>query len=420
MKILFPYLGRWRSANRSRYHQLIKHLCLLGHQVYVLEAPPTAINDISFSEPHVRPVPALTGLSVSELHAPCALRTFLRAPTPEFKLLKKGLLSLSSLDAVLRFVDEARIDVLLTYNLPQILLLRRVGCHKHFDFADNLVAMMEHEAGWLGRAGAVAAARQVQKWILHQANTVTVASSTLAEQAKRTAFLLPNGADLAVLDQADGSSWRSRGLGPCVGFVGAFEYWVDFHLLLALARELPRVNFLLVGHGRLWGELNLASKRQGLTNVHFTGAVAHELAMDYVAAMDVCLVPFNMSEVSHGSCPLKLFEYAGLRKPIVSTRVREVMRIGQGWVTFADDVAGFAGAIEHFLSNALVADEVGAAGRSAVEQIYNWPQLACQFLDFLGPGRNLDFMNRDRTKSSAVSSSATGPKNTPSPVSIAP
>ena len=50
MKILFPYLARWHSANRSRYHQLLTRLCHLGHQVYVLTAPPMGINDISATD----------------------------------------------------------------------------------------------------------------------------------------------------------------------------------------------------------------------------------------------------------------------------------------------------------------------------------------------------------------------------------
>ena len=40
MNILFPYLARWRSANWSRYHQLLTLLCRKGHRVYVLEPPP--------------------------------------------------------------------------------------------------------------------------------------------------------------------------------------------------------------------------------------------------------------------------------------------------------------------------------------------------------------------------------------------
>ena len=46
-----------------------------------------------------------------------------------------------------------------------------------------------------------------------------------------------------------------------------------------------------------------------------------------MAACDICLLPFRSDAVSHAACPLKLFEYAALGKPIVSTPVREVERI---------------------------------------------------------------------------------------------
>src|SRR5262245_59829172 len=83
MKILFPYLARWRSANRSRYHQLLTQLCLLGHQVYVLKAPPMALNDISFTDLDRQASASLPdGLTLSELYAPPALRAFWRLPIP--------------------------------------------------------------------------------------------------------------------------------------------------------------------------------------------------------------------------------------------------------------------------------------------------------------------------------------------------
>jgi len=384
MKILFPYLARWRSANRSRYHQLLTQLCLLGHQVYVLKAPPMALNDISFTDlDHQTTASLPDGLTLSELYAPPALRAFWRLPIPHSKLLKKGLLSLSSLDQIRRFVDQEEIDVLMVYNLPQVRLLDKVECHKHFDLADDLVAMMGLESGIVAKAGGLAAARYAQARMLAQADTVTVASSVLVEQMNRPVFLLPNGADLGDLDEADGREWRAKMPGPIVGFVGAFEYWVDFDLVLGVARRLPKVNFLLVGGGRRWLQVKQAVRAQGLTNVHLTGAVPYKEAMNYAAAMDVCLLPFKHDAVSDGSCPLKLFEYAGLRKPIVSTSTTEVTRIGQDWMAFADDIPAFAAAVERFLSDPVAAIETGEAGRAVVEEIYNWPSLARQFVEFL-------------------------------------
>jgi len=388
MRILFPYLARWRSANRSRYHQLLGQLCLQGHQVFVLKAPPMALKDISATDLEGPMTPALPpGLVLSELYASRALRAFWRAPIPHTKMLKKGMLAVGSADQVRRFVTDQKIDVLLVYNLPQVHLLDRVECRKHFDLADDLVAMMKEESGLIARAGGHAAARYVQRRMLARAETVTVASSVLAEQICRPVSLLPNGADPAELDRADGREWRARGLGPCVGFVGAFEYWVDFDLVLGLARRLSRVAFLLVGGGRRWLEVKERVEREGLANVYLPGAVPYHQAMDYAAAMDVCLLPFTRDAVSDGSCPLKLFEYAALRKPIVSTRTHEVERIGAGWVAFADDVKETAAAVECFLADAEAAAGAGDAGRALVEEIYNWPRLAHRFAEYLSGGR---------------------------------
>jgi len=385
MKILFPYLARWHSANRSRYHQLLTHLCAFGHQVYVMTAPPMALNDISAND-IVGANELPPGLTINELHAPDLLRRFWRMPVPGTKLLKKGLVSISSINQIRRFISKEKIDVLLLYNLPQAPLLHFAECRTHFDLADDLVAMMEVELGSIAQAGAMTAARAVQNHMLAKAGTVTVASSVLKEQIGRDVLMLPNGANVADLDQTDGSVWRTTHSGPTVGFVGAFEYWVNFDLILQTAKRLPGVTFLLVGGGRRWESIKQQTEKLGLTNVRLTGAKPYQDAMNHVAGMDVCLLPFTKDAVSDGSCPLKLFEYAALRKPIVSTNTREVARIGQGWMAFADDPEGFAAAIESFLTDPRAALHAGEAGRAMVEQLYNWPNLTRQFEELLLKG----------------------------------
>jgi glycosyltransferase involved in cell wall biosynthesis len=391
MKILFPYLARWRSANRSRYHQLLNQLCRQGHQVFVLKAPPMALDDISATDltNHSEELPP--GLTLSELYAPRPLRAFWNTWLPRTKLLKKGLLSVTSVGQVRRFIEKEKIDVLMTYNLPQFPLLKDVPCRTHFDLADDLVAMLEGEHDILATIGAVTAARAAQNRMLEQATTVTVASSVLADQMKREVLMLPNGADLAELDLADGSAWRAQHSGPTVGFVGAFEYWVNFDLILQLAQRMRHVTFLLVGGGRRFKVIKQRVEQLRLTNVVLTGPVPYTEAMNYVAGMDICMLPFTHDAVSNGSCPLKLFEYAALRKPVISTATTEVMRLGQGWVSFADDVVSFNAAIDHYLSNPKAVEYCGETGRALVERTYNWPHLAQQFADLLLSGAVPDF-----------------------------
>ena len=386
MKILFPYLARWRSANRSRYHQLLTHLCEFGHQVYVLTAPPMALNDISANDLITSDETLPQGLTISELEAPQALRSFWRIPVRRSKLLKKGLVSITSLNQIRRFVDTEKIDVLLLYNLPQAPLLNVVNCHTHFDLADDLVAMMNVELGVIAKAGMMTAARIAQNYMIANASTVTVASSVLEEKIERQVLMLPNGADVDELDQIDDRLWRSQKTGPTVGFVGAFEYWVNFELVLQTARLLPNVTFLLVGSGRRMADVKRRIAELSLENVTLTGAKSYREAMSYMAGADVCLLPFTNDPVSDGSCPLKLFEYAALRKPIVSTHTREVERIGQDWIAFADDAPTFASAIESFLTDQRASAHAGEAGRAMVEQLYNWPNLTRQFEQFLVKG----------------------------------
>jgi glycosyltransferase involved in cell wall biosynthesis len=351
-------------------------------------APPMAINDISAND--ITGGESLPqGMTVGELYTPEKLQRFWRMPIRRTKMLKKGMVSLTSIGQIRRYIERVGIDVLLVYNLPQIPLVRlalKSGCRTHFDLADDLVAMIQVEDKFFAKAGGALLARAVQDVMISSASTITVASSVLQEKIRRPVTLLPNGADISELDRSDGSAWRACTEGPTVGFVGAFEYWVDFDLVLRVARKLPRVNFLFVGGGRRIRYLKEEIARLGLTNVSLTGAVPYQEAMNYVAGMDICLLPFTHDAVSNGSCPLKLFEYAALRKPIISTSTHEVMRIGNGWISFADDVVTFASAIESLLADRRAAERAGEAGRAMVEQFYNWNNLARRFEELMVNG----------------------------------
>ncbi|MGA1369377.1 MAG: glycosyltransferase [Blastocatellia bacterium] len=397
MKILFPYLARWHSANRSRYHQLLTHLCQRGHQVFLLTAPPMAIGDISQDLPARNRLPTIAphpplpeGMSLDEIHGPPPLDRFWQWGGPQTKLLKKGVLALASIPQIRRTLREKKIDLLFLYNLPQVPLLDLVDCPVHFDLADDLVAMMEGEGRTLFRWGGRQAASAVQTRMLEKATTVTVASQVLAEQVNRRTLFLPNGADLIELDQIPSPQPQEMdpwGIGPLprpvIGFVGAFEYWVDLELVLAVATRLPEMAFLLVGGGRRLAELQRRIQELQLRNVHLTGPQPYSLAMQAVRRMDVCLLPFTHSAVSDGSCPLKLFEYAALRRPIVSTTTTEVGRLGEGWVFFADQPEEVAATLQRILTDSSTTAAAVAKGRELVEATYQWPLLAERFEAYL-------------------------------------
>lgn len=373
MKLLFPYLARWNSANWSRYHQLLSTLADRGHEVVVVQPPARQ----GTAETNYIEMPAAVASRVKLVEASMPLG-FWNTRWPLDKLVKKGSYSLRLLQVVGRELRRHGSDVLLLYNLPLFPLLRAEGVFTVFDIADDLPAMLAHEAGALG-PGAAWLARRLQRWMVAQADCVTVSSATLGQLVAPQAHVVTNGANLPLIAQADGAAYRARYPGPLAGFVGAFEYFVDFELVLAAAAQLPEVTFLLAGAGRAWAGVQQAVQTRGLANVHLPGPLPYREALNAMAAMDICLLPFAPGPVSDTSSPLKLFEYAALGKPIVSTSQAEFHRLGGEFIKFADTGPTWAAAIRALLADPTERAWRGAAGARAISHRYHWGRLADDF-----------------------------------------
>jgi len=374
VRLLFPYLARWQSANWSRYHHLLSGLARRGHEVLVLQAPARpGARDTNYVDIEA-PLPP--GLRLLDVPVPQALW---RPRYPLDKLAKKGLVSVATRLAVSAVARQQAVDVLLLYNIPQLVLLRATRAAVVVDLADDLLAMLRHEAGpWL-RPLALPPARQGLRTLLAAADLVTTPSSVLAERVGPQVQVVPNGADLDLSARADGAWVRERFRGPLVGFVGALEYVVDYPLVLEVARRLPRCTFLLVGGGRDLPRVRAEVRRRGLANVHLPGPVSYATALDYMAACDVALLPRRLDRVSHAAAPLKLFEYGALRRPVVATPVAETRRVAADWAHFGATADEWVSAIERILADPAAAAARAERGHALIRERYRWDDLAAAF-----------------------------------------
>ena len=50
MKILFPYMARWKAINWTRYHSLLTELATNGCEVFILQAPSLKSDETNFQE----------------------------------------------------------------------------------------------------------------------------------------------------------------------------------------------------------------------------------------------------------------------------------------------------------------------------------------------------------------------------------
>jgi glycosyltransferase involved in cell wall biosynthesis len=327
VKILFPYLARVRAANWSRYQQLLIARARAGDDVTVLQPPARRSAETNFCE--------------IEASFPERFRVeevglwprFWNTRFPFDKIVKKGAYSLAANRRVLALARSARPDVLLLYNLTQESLLA-YPAPVVFDVADDLPAMLRVEGGLAGRALEGVARRSLRRMI-RGAALVTTPSRVLLPRLGPDAVFVPNGVDREEILAARRAQ-ASEGEGGPVGFLGSFEYFIDFDLLLGLAGRLPARRFLLIGGGRRFREVKARVERERLGNVELTGPLSHPRALEKLAGCALSLCPFTRDEVGHGASPLKLFESLALGVPVLATRTREIESEKAPNVVFAD------------------------------------------------------------------------------------
>lgn len=152
-------------------------------------------------------------------------------------------------------------------------------------------------------------------------------------------------------------------------FVGRISSEKGVETLLALARRLPDIRFVLVGVGPLESVLRKAS--QDLPNVEWKGFLDGEaLAQMYRGARAV-VIPSRVVEVF----PFVVLEAMAAGKAIVASRAGglvEMIQEGEtGYLVDADDLDGFVSRVRALCEDPGLAQLFGKTARAQVEQHYD-------------------------------------------------
>jgi glycosyltransferase involved in cell wall biosynthesis len=221
--------------------------------------------------------------------------------------------------------------------------------------------------------------RSCEQRLVASADAVVALSERVAarfpEAAARTR-VLPLGADLADSRRATGPSAELADLPrPRLGLVGGLDERVDFDLLRRLSLAVPTWSVILIGPA-----LDGAGVRRvaDLPNVHLLGPRAHELVPSYLAALDVCLLPYRRTPWTDGCFPAKLPEYLASGRPIVATDLPALAGYHEV-VEITRTAAAFVDACRRLATDG---DPVGARRRQAVAAAYSLGT-RCQAIDDL-------------------------------------
>ena len=322
------------------------------------------------------------GISVIEIHLPDWIW---HSSVPLQKLFKKGLYSLMTQRYLKDLIHTYQIDVLILYNLPQCLMMVKAPCFSVFDVADDLMAMFTYELGKASSIGLTHLGERMFRYMLQRSDLNLVASHELQLKIKEPTTLLPNAVDLEKIERLEMTELPVDRTSFVVGYMGAFEYFVDMDMVLETAAGLPDVVFWLVGGGRDFSRVKCRVEKEQLSNVHLPGPVDHKAGLAMMAATDICLLPRRLDAFSHAACPLKLFEYAALEKPIVSTPTREVQRIAKEFAFFARDHNEMKTIISYLINNPDSAKSRTRHGLELVKRSYNWQAITQKFLQSIEP-----------------------------------
>ena len=91
---------------------------------------------------------------------------------------------------------------------------------------------------------------------------------------------------------------------PIIGYIGIIDDWVNIDLICKLAELHPEYSILIVGPVR-YG----LDRLKNHANVVMIKRKKYVILPEYLACMDVCLIPFKINKLTLASNPIKLYEY---------------------------------------------------------------------------------------------------------------
>lgn len=371
MKILVTSIVDLKASQHNRPHQFVQHLAQ-NHDVTVL-----SINDWWKRGQLSRRAYSNGSLDFLDLVEYRYITERKLSPIMQEVLLRKARTELS----------REGFNVQLSYNS----LIAGYEVSKHirtvFDIADDLAAMIGHSPQIpsplrpLGRAlGSYYLKKQIA-----QARYITLTCGGLKriyDIPDAKSEVLPNGVNTEFFRRVGKVKSELGFDGFIIGYVGVLREWVDLEPVFRALKTLDtEIKMLVVGkEGNFRGTVELAKNCGVADRVTFTGQIDYGEIPQYIAAMDVCLIPFKRGSISQSALPLKLFEYMACGKPVLSSPLAEIETVAGDIVKYCTSAADYVEAITALYADEALRERLGARGKKLVETDYDWAGI-CRKLD---------------------------------------
>lgn len=227
----------------------------------------------------------------------------------------------------------------------------------------------------------IAAARWLERVSYHRSDDVVLLSDDLADNIRakvaakhrHKACVIPNFVDAEAIQPVERRNiYRDElGIGDelVVMYAGNVGYSQSLELVLAAARRLPQVQFVINGDGSALASLR--AQASDLSNVHFVGYQPIERLPEVLAAGDVHVVPLRAG-LARVSVPSKTYSILAAGRPILAaidpgTEVPRILAAsGAGIAVVPDDESAFVDALGAMVADPEALRAMGLAGRQWV------------------------------------------------------
>ena len=232
--------------------------------------------------------------------------------------------------------------------------------------------------------GAPRQMRQRESALMLRADAVFTGGPSLYEAKKAqhpNAICLPSAVDAehysaGRLESATAPLQRSI-LEPRLGFFGVIDERLDLELLAQLADADPSWQIVMVGPVVKIDPATLPRR----PNIHWLEQQDYAVLPQLVAGWTVCLMPFALNESTRFISPTKTLEYMAAGKPVVSTRIHDVVEMFGELVELAGNAGDFIEACRRLLR--LTEAELAERQRAMAAMVgrFSWASAARRVVD---------------------------------------
>lgn len=194
----------------------------------------------------------------------------------------------------------------------------------------------------------------VTKFNLQHSNYITTVSPNLVKKLRSLGYeskLITNGVNTSLFKPFRNQELRTKlGISESdfvIGFAGSIERWYDIDSLIHVIKTYnnKNVKLLLVGDSLFTDykeELIQKIRKYDVEHkVIFTGLIPYDQLPQYINCMDVCTMPLAPEQWKDIALPNKFFEYTACGKPILTTKIPNVIEFKSPNVYAYNDINEF-------------------------------------------------------------------------------